>query len=107
MPSQRGWTKIRSFFTLSKKDDVRKYVVRREVKSAKKEDSKPYTKAPRIQCLVTHLRLQCRRHLHSLKRRRTEHHKEQKAEFKALLSKRIAGKKANVAAIKAAHKTAA
>lgn len=38
-------TKIRKFFNLSKEDDVRKYVVRREVKSAKKEDAKPYTKA--------------------------------------------------------------
>ncbi|KAG6808539.1 hypothetical protein H0H87_012825, partial [Tephrocybe sp. NHM501043] len=38
-------TKIRSFFNLGKEDDVRKYVVRREVKSAKKEDAKPYTKA--------------------------------------------------------------
>jgi small subunit ribosomal protein S6e len=37
-------TKIRKFFNLSKEDDVRKYVVRREVKS-KKEDAKPYTKA--------------------------------------------------------------
>jgi small subunit ribosomal protein S6e len=38
-------TKIRSFFNLRKEDDVRKYVVRREVKSAKKADAKPYTKA--------------------------------------------------------------
>ncbi|KAG6842773.1 hypothetical protein H0H87_010530, partial [Tephrocybe sp. NHM501043] len=38
-------TKIGSFFNLGKEDDVRKYVVRKEVKSAKKEDAKPYTKA--------------------------------------------------------------
>ena len=38
-------TKIRRFFNLSKEDDVRKYVVRREVTSAKKEGAKPYTKA--------------------------------------------------------------
>lgn len=38
-------TKIRRFFNLSKEDDVRKYVVRREVKSQKKEDAKPYMKA--------------------------------------------------------------
>lgn len=38
-------SKIRRFFNLTKDDDVRKYVVRREVKSAKKEDAKPYTKA--------------------------------------------------------------
>lgn len=38
-------TKIRKFFNLSKDDDVRKYVVRREVKSQKKPDAKPYFKA--------------------------------------------------------------
>jgi len=38
-------TKIRKFFNLSKEDDVRKYVVRREVKSQKKETAKPYYKA--------------------------------------------------------------
>ena len=38
-------TKVRRFFNLSKEDDVRKYVVRREVKSSKKENAKPYFKA--------------------------------------------------------------
>jgi len=38
-------TKVRKFFNLSKEDDVRKYVVRREVKSAKKENARPYFKA--------------------------------------------------------------
>jgi small subunit ribosomal protein S6e len=38
-------TKIRKFFNLSKEDDVRKYVVRREVTSQKKENAKPYHKA--------------------------------------------------------------
>ncbi|KAK1913408.1 hypothetical protein P3342_005344 [Pyrenophora teres f. teres] len=39
-------TKIRRFFGLSKEDDVRKFVIRREVQP-KKEGAKPYTKAPR------------------------------------------------------------
>ncbi|KAH7929952.1 ribosomal protein S6e [Leucogyrophana mollusca] len=99
-------TKIRKFFNLSKEDDVRKYVVRREVKSAKKENAKPYTKAPKIQRLVTPLRLQRRRHLRSLNRRRIDRQKEQKAEYESLLQKRVAEKKAKVAAIKASHKTA-
>ncbi|KAF9449790.1 ribosomal protein S6e [Macrolepiota fuliginosa MF-IS2] len=99
-------TKIRKFFNLSKDDDVRKYVVRREVKSQKNPEAKPYTKAPKIQRLVTPLRLQRRRHLRSLKRRRLEHQKEQKAEFDAILAKRIADKKAKAAAAKASHKTA-
>jgi small subunit ribosomal protein S6e len=38
-------TKIRRFFNLSKEDDVRKYVARREVKSQKDPEKKPYTKA--------------------------------------------------------------
>jgi len=101
-------TKIRKFFNLSKEDDVRKYVIRREVKSQKKSDAKPYTKAPKIQRLVTPIRLQRRRHLNSLKRRRIERQKEQKTEYDVLLAKRIADKKAKVAAIKASHhKTAA
>jgi small subunit ribosomal protein S6e len=96
-------TKIRKFFNLSKEDDVRKYVVRREVKSSKKEDAKPYTKAPKIQRLVTPLRLQRRRHLNALKKRKLEHQKEQKAEYDVLIAKRVAEKKAKAAAIKASH----
>jgi small subunit ribosomal protein S6e len=38
-------TKIRKFFNLTKQDDVRKYVIRREVKSQKNAEAKPYTKA--------------------------------------------------------------
>ncbi|KAF6764424.1 40s ribosomal protein s6-b [Ephemerocybe angulata] len=96
-------TKIRRFFNLSKEDDVRKYVVRREVKSQKNPDAKPYTKAPKIQRLVTPLRLQRRRHLNAVKRRRVEHQKETKAEYDALIAKRLSEKKAKVAAIKASH----
>ncbi|KAG7440734.1 40s ribosomal protein s6-b [Guyanagaster necrorhizus] len=96
-------TNIRKMFNLSKEDDVRKYVIRREVKSTKKENAKPYTKAPKIQRLVTPLRLQRRRHLRSVKRRKLEHQKEQKSEYDALIAKRVAEKKAKVAAIKASH----
>ncbi|KAF8348469.1 40s ribosomal protein s6-b [Amanita rubescens] len=101
-------TKIRKFFNLSKEDDVRKYVIRREVKSQKKPDAKPYTKAPKIQRLVTPVRLQRRRHLRAIKRHRIERQKEQKSEYDVLIAKRVADKKAKVAAIKASHqKTAA
>jgi len=102
-------TKIRRFFNLSKEDDVRKFVIRREVQP-KKEGAKPYTKAPKIQRLVTPQRLQRRRHLRSLKRRKTEVQKEQKAEYDAIVAKRQAEKKEKVAAVKAvkaALKTAA
>ena len=50
---------------------VRKFVIRREVQP-KKEGAKPYTKAPRIQRLVTPQRLQHKRHRMALKRRRAE-----------------------------------
>ncbi|CEL57683.1 40S ribosomal protein S6-B OS=Schizosaccharomyces pombe (strain 972 / ATCC 24843) GN=rps6b PE=1 SV=1 [Rhizoctonia solani AG-1 IB] len=99
-------TKIRKFFNLTKEDDVRKFVVRREVKSKKNPDAKPYTKAPKIQRLVTPLRLQRRRHLRAIKRKRIESAKEQKAEFDELVAKRVAEKKQKIAA-KASQKKAA
>jgi len=93
-------TKIRRFFNLTKEDDVRKFVVRREVKSTKHPDRKPQSKAPKIQRLVTPVRLQRRRHLRALNRRRTEGQKVQIAEYKAVLAKRQAERKAKVAAVK-------
>ncbi|KAL8277601.1 hypothetical protein RQP46_010033 [Phenoliferia psychrophenolica] len=103
-------TKIRRFFNLEKKDDVRKFVIRREVTS-KTEGAKPYTKAPKIQRLVTPERLQRRRHLRSLKKRKTEQQKVQVAEYKTVLAKRLAEKKVKVQAAKikknAARKTVA
>jgi small subunit ribosomal protein S6e len=62
-------TKIRRFFGLDKKDDVRKYVIRRTVT---REGKKDYTKAPKIQRLVTPQRLQRKRHRIAIKRRRAE-----------------------------------
>ncbi|KAG8708830.1 40S ribosomal protein S6 [Ceratobasidium sp. 423] len=99
-------TKIRKFFNLGKEDDVRKFVVRREVQSKKNPEAKPYTKAPKIQRLVTPLRLQRRRHLRAVKRKRIESAKEQKTEFDELVAKRVAEKKQKIAA-KASHKKAA
>ena len=50
---------------------VRKFVIRRKVQP-KGEGKKPYTKAPRIQRLVTPQRLQHKRHRMALKRRQAE-----------------------------------
>ena len=75
---------------------------------------------PKIQRLVTPVRLQRRRHLRAIKRHRIERGKEQKAEYEyaklvdmrrlfidvitsVLLAKRVADKKAKAAAIKASH----
>ncbi|KZF19819.1 40S ribosomal protein S6-B [Xylona heveae TC161] len=86
-------TKIRRFFGLTKQDDVRKFVIRREVQP-KKEGAKPYTKAPRIQRLVTPQRLQHKRHHISLKRRRAEAAKDAANEYAQLLAKRVHEEKA-------------
>jgi small subunit ribosomal protein S6e len=82
-------TKIRKFFGLSKEDDVRKFVIRREV-VPKKEGAKPYTKAPKIQRLVTPQRLQHKRHRIALKRRQSEAQKDAANEYAQLLAKRVA-----------------
>ncbi|KAI3317485.1 ribosomal protein S6e [Xylariaceae sp. AK1471] len=81
-------TKIRRFFGLSKDDDVRKYVIRREIQP--KGDKRPYTKAPRIQRLVTPQRLQHKRHRIALKRRQSEKVKDEANEYAQLLAKRVA-----------------
>jgi small subunit ribosomal protein S6e len=87
-------TKIRAFFNLSKEDDVRKFVIRREIS---KEGKKTYTKAPKIQRLVTPQRLQHKRHRLAVKRRQAEEQKEKAAEYAALLAKRVGEEKTRVA----------
>ncbi|KAG6042224.1 hypothetical protein E4U41_002567 [Claviceps citrina] len=89
-------TKIRKFFGLTKDDDVRKYVIRREVQP-KGEGKKPYTKAPKIQRLVTPQRLQHKRHRAALKRRQTEKVKDEANEYAQILAKRVAEAKAHKA----------
>jgi small subunit ribosomal protein S6e len=73
---------------LSKEDDVRKYVIRREVQP-KTEGKKAYTKAPKIQRLVTPRTLQHKRRRQAIKRRRAESSREAEAEYKQLLAKRV------------------
>lgn len=79
-------SKIRKLFNLSKEDDVRKYVVRREIPA--KEGKKPTTKAPRIQRLVTPLSLQRKRHRIAIKKRRAAASKEAAATYAKLLAQR-------------------
>jgi hypothetical protein len=59
---------------------VRKFVIRREVQP-KGEGKKPYTKAPKIQRLVTPQRLQHKRHRLALKRRNAERTKDAAVSF--------------------------
>lgn len=65
--------KIRKLFNLSKEDDVRKFVIRREAGKTKK--------APKIQRLVTPLRLQRKRSLQSHKIRKVVANKEARAVY--------------------------
>merc|ERR1711871_330843 len=64
---------IRKLFALEKKDDVRKFVVRREAGKKKK--------APKIQRLVTPSMLQRKRYFKSIVRKRMESGKKMKAEY--------------------------
>ena len=69
--------KIRKLFNLSKEDDVRKFVIRREAGKTKK--------APKIQRLVTPLRLQRKRHIKNSKVRKAIEMKEARAEYEKRL----------------------
>ncbi|CAN6605490.1 small ribosomal subunit protein eS6B [Trichomonascus vanleenenianus] len=87
---------IRKFFGLTKEDDVRKFVIRREVTKG----DKTYTKAPKIQRLVTPQTLQRKRRLKAVKARNAQAQKDAAAEYAQLLAKRVAEKKAEKAEIK-------
>ncbi|KAL3318610.1 40S ribosomal protein S6 [Cichlidogyrus casuarinus] len=77
---------IRKMFNLSKKDDPRKFVIRRTIpgKNGKKERSI----APKIQRLVTPVRLQRKRANNAIRRRRFENRKKAAAEYSKLLAQR-------------------
>merc|ERR1712182_106285 len=79
-------SKIRKLFALSKEDDVRKYVIRREL--AAKGDKKPGSKAPKIQRLVTPISLQRKRHRMLVKKTRQIKSKTEAADYQKLLLQR-------------------
>eukprot|EP00455_Lapot_gusevi_P025766 TRINITY_DN271_c0_g1_i1.p2 TRINITY_DN271_c0_g1~~TRINITY_DN271_c0_g1_i1.p2 ORF type:complete len:167 (+),score=63.65 TRINITY_DN271_c0_g1_i1:236-736(+) len=79
-------SKIRKLFNLTKADDVRKFVIRREiVKGGKKS-----TKAPKIQRLITPQRLQRKRQWKATKRTRVEKSKAEAKAYHELIVKRTA-----------------
>lgn len=71
---------------LSKEDDVRKYVIRREIPA--KGDKKAYTKAPKIQRLITPLRLQRKKSMVAQKKRQMEASRDAAQEYHKLLAVR-------------------
>jgi len=78
-------SKIKALFNLGKEDDVRQFVIRRQIV---KGDKKPYFKAPKIQRLVTPARLQRKRHEKAVKRQRIEKSKAEAEAYNALVSRR-------------------
>jgi len=78
-------SKIKALFNLGKDDDVRQFVIRRQIVKGEK---KPYFKAPKIQRLVTPARLQRKRHWKHVKKARYEDSKKQAEEYNALLTQR-------------------
>jgi len=85
-------TKIRRLFNLTKQDDVRKYVIRRTIE---KEGKKPRTKAPKIQRLITPVRLQRKRRRISEKLKRRVKRREEAASYQKMLIKYAKEKQAN------------
>jgi len=80
-------SRIRKLFNLTKQDDVRKYVIRRQV--TPKSGKKPYFKAPKIQRLVTPLRLQHRRARIAVKRQRWESTRREAEAYNTLVAQRF------------------
>jgi small subunit ribosomal protein S6e len=82
---------IRKLFNLSKEDDVRKYVIRREIpaKEGKElKDGKKKTKAPRIQRLVTPISLQRKRARRAAFKKFSTKAKEEAAAYAKLVAER-------------------
>jgi len=77
-------SKIRKLYSLTKKDDVRKYVIRRIL--PKKPNGRG--KAPKIQRLVTPIVLQRKRRRIALKRRWAEKSRKEASDYAKLLTKR-------------------
>jgi len=80
-------SKIRKLFNLSKEDDVRNFVIKRPL-PLKEGQTKQKFKKPKIQRLITPVRLQRKRHQLALKKRRALKRKEQQAEYAKLLAVR-------------------
>jgi len=79
--------KIRKLFNLDKEDDVRRFVIRR-VLPANEKHSKPRSKAPKIQRLITPVRLQRKRAQKAAARNRAEKGKEAEAAYRKVMAAR-------------------
>ncbi|XP_063718927.1 small ribosomal subunit protein eS6-like [Symsagittifera roscoffensis] len=81
-------SKIRKMFNLTKKDDVRQYVIRQQKPNRPpRKDGTIRSVAPKIQRLVTPERLQRKRKLRAIRRKRYEKSKASKQDYLRLLAK--------------------
>merc|ERR1711933_520877 len=78
---------IRKLFNLEKKDDVRNFVVRRQIEGKKK------TKAPKIQRLITPLMLQRKRRIRSKKIQAVKRAQEERRVWQEICIKRKGGER--------------
>merc|ERR1712025_612600 len=78
--------KIRALFNLDKEDDVTKYVIRRNLEANDKHKAR--SKAPKIQRLITPVRLQRKRSQKAAARARVERAIEADAQYKKVLAAR-------------------
>jgi small subunit ribosomal protein S6e len=85
MRAPKRASKIRKLFLLNKEDDVRRYVTRREFES----NGKKHSRAPKIQRLVTPLKLQRKRAIAAVKAKRISKAKTEAQEYQRLLAMRI------------------
>merc|ERR1719498_2128157 len=79
--------KIRKLFNLSKKDDVRQYVIARTVT---RKNGKEYRKAPKIQRLITPVVLQRKRSRKAKKLAQRDKVRADAAEYKRIYEARMA-----------------
>ena len=87
--------KIRKLFNLDKADDVTKYVIRRDIPG--KDGKKGYSKAPKVQRLVTPQVLQRKRARLALKKKWSAKSKAAAAEYEQMLAARAKAKRAEQA----------
>ena len=78
--------KIRKLYNLNKEDDVRRYIFKRAL--PQKEGKPQRFKAPKIQRLITPHRLQRKRHMLAVKKKRGEKARQEATEYAKLLAKR-------------------
>jgi len=79
--------KIRALFNLEKDDDVTKFVIRKELKANDKH-SKPRSKAPKVQRLITPVRVQRKRAQKAAARDRAHSAKEADAAYRKIMAQR-------------------